>query len=374
MKRKQNDNVKRKCVKKLLFVLIVFLLVLTPPLSRFFILHANAGTMTSASLTLTDSRAGQTSVGYNFAYTTTVTTSIKQLTILFCTTASGTCTTPTGISTTGATRSSDNLAGTGRTDTFTTNGTLTTVVTTPATQSTQAVTTNYTGITNSTTANTTFFARVTTYSDTGSTTIDTVTVAAATLTSTSIAITASVDSNLTFSIAAVTSGGTVNSATTNITTTASTIPFGTLTVGTAAIGAHDVTITTNAANGFTVTVAAPTNSVTGNPPLYITNTASSANIDSFTGTHTSPTTWSAPAGTAASVNTGFLGYSTEDTNVSGFSSNKWAGLTTASDSVLTSTTGSTSYVKRVGWQVQVNSLQPAGSYQGTVVMVATPTY
>jgi hypothetical protein len=334
----------------------------------------NAGTFTSAKMTISDSRAGQTSVQYDGAFTATVTTSIKQLTVLLCTAASGTCTTPTGIVTTSAVRSSDNLAGTGRTDTFTSNGTLTTVVTTPATQATQALTVSYTTITNPTTADTTYYARITTYSDTGTTVIDTATVAFAILTSTSIAVTASVDPTLTFTVAAVNSG-TVNGATINVTTsTAILIPFGTLSSGSTKIAAHDLSVTTNATNGYTVTVKAA-----ADPPLSDVN----ENIDKFTGTNASPSTWSSPAGTAKSVNTGFFGYTTNDTalgtgTTDRFTSaggNKWAGPTTSALEVAYSSVGvSSAETTRVGWQAEVNGLQPPGSYSGTVVLVATPTY
>jgi len=278
--------------------------------------------------------------------------------------------------TTGATRSTDNLAGTGRTDTFTTNGTLTTVVGTPATQSNQAITVTYTGITNPTTADTTYFARITTYSDTGTTVIDTATVAFAILTSTSIAVTASVDPTFTFTVAAANSG-TVNGATINVTSsTANTIPFGTLSPGSTKIAAHDLSVTTNATNGYTITVKAA-----ADPPL--SDSATSENIDKFTGTNASPTAWSSPAGTSKSVNTGFFGYTTNDSSLgtgtadrfTSAGGNKWAGPTTSPLEVAFSSSGTpTAETTRVGWQAEVNSLQPPGSYTGTVVLVATPTY
>jgi hypothetical protein len=275
--------------------------------------------------------------------------------------------------TTGATRASDNLAGSGRTDTFNSNGTLTTVVTTPSTQSTQAITASYTGITNPSTTNTSFYARITTYSDTGSTVIDSGTVAAAILTTTSIAVSASVDASFTFTIAGVTSGGTVNGATTNVTTTASTVPFGVLATGTSNIAAHDLTVATNATNGYTVTVKGTTN------PVLV---SASNNIDEFTGTNASPATWSAPAGTSSNVNTGYFGYTTADSSLGTGDTdrftdtgNEWAGTTTSPLEVVYSATApSSNETTRIGWRAEVNSLQPQGSYAGTVILVATPTY
>ena len=154
---------KARRTKLIAFVTSLIVLLVSVPLFAQLSSKANAGTFTPAKVTISDSRAGHAATTFDFAYTTTVTTSIKQFDVVFCTTASGACSTPTGMVTTGATRASDNVAGTGRTDTFTGNGTLSTVVTTPASQSTQAVTVSYTGITNPTTADTTFFARITTY-------------------------------------------------------------------------------------------------------------------------------------------------------------------------------------------------------------------
>jgi len=342
--------------------------------ASFITPKVQAGTFTPAKVTISDSRAGNASTTYDFAFTTTVTDSIKQLNVVFCTTASGACTTPTGMDTTGATRASDNLAGTGRTDTFTGNGTLTTVITTPASQSTQAVTVSYTGITNSTSADTTYFARVTTYSDTGSTVIDSATLAFAILTSTSLAVTADVGSTFSFSVAAATSGS-VNGASINVsTTTANSIPFGVLSSGAPKIAAHDISVLTNSPNGYTVTVKTTTD-----PPLQ----DNTNNIDKFTGTNAAPASWTSPDGTSANVNTGFFGYTTNDSTLgtgtpdrfTSSSGNKWAGATTSPLEVAYSAAGTGSAdVTRVGWQAEVNGLQPPGSYTGTVILVATPTY
>lgn len=364
--------------KKLVAVLAI-LALLIPQASQLFVFQAHAGTMTPAKVLINNSQAGASNVTYTFNFTTTATTDIKQWTIQFCDAASGTCNTPTGMVTTGAAISGDNIAGTGRTNTFTSNGTLTSVVTTPATQSTQAVHVDYTGITNPTTTNTTYFARITTYSDSGSTTIDTATVAFAILDTTSVAVTANVDASFSFAVAGIagTGSNSVNGATlTNgVTSTATTIPFGTMAVGTAKVAAQDLTVSTNAQNGYNITASHSATTVSGNPPLV----SGSNNIDAFTGTNTTPTVWSAPNSTTANTNTGFFGYTTESTNLctgtaSRFSSDKWAGTTTTGAEVACSATPVNSETTRVGYQLQVDAYQPAGSYAGTVVLVATPTY
>lgn len=354
--------------------LVLVLVIITIPLLTQLMPKAYAGTFTTAKVVISDSRAGLAATTYDFSFTTTVTTNIKQLDVVFCTTASGACSTPTGMVTTGATRASDNLAGTGRTDTFTGNGTLTTVVTTPASQATQAVTVQYTGITNPTTTDTTFFARITSYSDTGSTVIDTISVAFATLNTTSISVTADVGSTFSFSIAAVNTGS-VNGATIDVTsTTATTIPFSTLASGVPKIAAHDISVISNSTNGYNVTVK-----TLADPPLV----DGSNNIDKFSSGNASPATWSSPGGSSANVNTGFFGYTTNDgvlgtgttDRFTSSGGNKWAGATTSPLEVAYSATGvSSAEVTRIGWQAEVNGLQPAGAYTGSVILVATPTY
>lgn len=340
----------------------------------FFAQRIHAGSFSNAKVTIADSRAGQTGVEYDFSFTASVSTAIKQLTVQFCTAASGTCTTPTGMTTTGTTRSSDNLTGTGRSDNFGSNGTLTTTVTSISAQSPLTITANFTGITNPTTADTTFYALITTYSDTGSTVIDTATVSFAILTSSSITVTASVGTSYSFTITAVTTG-TVNGATINMPdTTSSSIPFGLLSVGSSKIASHDLTVTSNSTNGYTVTVKASTD-----PPLQ----DGSNDIDKFTGANNAPITWSAPNGTTSNINTGFFGYTTNNANLStgtadrftSSAGNKWAGPdTTAAEIAHNAGPVTSGETTRVGWQVQVDASEPPGSYAGTVILVATPTY
>ena len=349
---------------------------------QFFSTQTLAASLSSAKDVISSSRSGVTS-SHTFSFTTPSTTAIKTVDFQYCTTSSGTCTAPTGmiLAASPTLGTVTGIAGTGYTASATSgtctgtgnsNCTATVTVTTATTQTVTAVTVPLTaGITNPTTINTTTFVRVTT-KDAGAAAIDTNTVAFAVLTGTSISMTASVDPTFSFSLAAVNSGGTVNTATTNVTTTASTIPFGTLTSGSTKIGAIDTTVTTNSANGYTVTIAA-----TANPPLA----DGSNNIDIFTGTNAAPTAWSSPAGTSVNVNTGFLGYTTEEAalgtgTATRFTSGgpKWAGLATTADEVAYSPTGTSARTKRVGFQAEVNALQPSGSYTGTVLLVATPTY
>jgi len=354
-------NKKIQIIKNIIVIsIIIFITVITfiPAVIPVF-----AGSLTPSKVTISDSRSGRAATTHTYNFTTATTAVITTITFQYCTTASGVCTMPPGLITTSAVQGS--LTGIGAsTSNVASNGTITLTVTSPASiNSGVAITIPYTTITNPTTADTTSFVRISTGTDTS-------VVAFAVLTSSSVAMTASVDPTFTFSLVAVNTAGSVNSATTNITTTASTIPFGSLTSGSTKIGAIDTTVTTNAPVGYTITIAAA-----ANPPLV----DGGNNIDYHTLTNVAPGAWTSPAGSAPNVNTGFVGYTTNEatlgTGTAGrFVGNKWAGLITTPEEVAYSAVGGAARTVRVGFQAEVNGLQPSGNYTGTVLLVATPTY
>lgn len=341
---------------KIIGLFLVFSLI-----STVLVTVVNAGNFTNASLSISDSRPSQGSVNYNFGFTTTTTTSIKQLDIQICTTGTGTCTAPSGFSSGTPTLASDNLAGTGRTTTAPTSNAFRVVVTTPASQATQAVTVNFTGVTNPDSANT-FFARITTYSDTGTTVIDgTTPIGFATTSGLSASVT--VDPSLTFAVNGLASGQTVNGLATNVTTTSTTIPFGTVTTSTNGIAGNSLVVTTNAGSGYTVYIK------------YTGQLTSGANtIADHTGTNAAPTVFTSP-GTAS------FGYTTESTTLSGSgnrfnvgATNRYAGHTVSNLEVARATTAVSSDTTKIGYQVGIGGTTPAGTYTSTVVLTATPTY
>ncbi len=363
-----------------------------PPLVNIFIVKGHAANLTSYKVNIGDSRAAVATY-HRYQFVTPSTTNIKTITFQYCTTASGSCTAPTGmiLAATPTLGTVAGIGGTGYTPTSTssnctgsgnTDCTLTLTVTTPAAQGAGAtvIVPFETGVTNPSTINTTYYARITTV-DGSAVPIDGPNAAAfAILTTTSIAVSATVDPNFTFTVAGVSSGGNFNGGTGNInvTSTAATIPFGTLVSAVPKIAAHDVTISTNAGSGYTVTASHSANAITGFPPLA---SGATNNVDAFTGSNTTPTTWSSPNGTAANTNTGFFGYSTEDATLctgtaARFTSGgaKWAGSTTVGGEAVCSTTGVSSETTRVGWEIEVNAIQPAGVYTGTAILIATPTY
>ena len=366
---------------KIVGIIILTVFLAYPPLVNLFVSQAQAGTLTQYKVQINNSQAAASNVTYGFYWTTSATTSIKQIDILVCTTPSGTCTAPAGFSTGTPTISSDNIAGTGRTVSGSTANKFDIVVTTPATQSTQTMNITFTGVTNPTGANTTYYVRSTTYSDTGTTVIDGTTSAAfAVLNTNTIALSATVDPNFTFTVARAVSGvvgaGTGQDTINVSTTTNDTIPFGSLNTTTASVSAHDITITTNATNGYEVIASQSAQS-----PSNATLVSGTDHIDSFTdagGTNAAPASWANPSG-AADSDSGYFAYTTNSTALcigtgNRFNNTKYAGLTTTGGEVACSTAGVNSQTTRVGWKLGIDNLQPAGAYTGTVILIATPTY
>ena len=194
-----------------------------------------------------------------------------------------------------------------------------------------------------------------------------------------VVVTASIDTTFTFTVSGVSSGSSVNGSptTTADVTTATTLPFGTLSADVSKTLAQDLAVTTNARNGFTVTVSQDQN----------LTSSTGADIDSFiddAGTSVA-TAWTHPAGTIGSENTyGHMGLTSEDSSLSGgdtFGSDLWVGdfvgtprevfYNDGPSDGATANQGST----RVGYQVEVTPLQEAGNdYTATLTYVATPTF
>lgn len=193
-----------------------------------------------------------------------------------------------------------------------------------------------------------------------------------------VTVSASVDTSLTFTVSGVNSAQTVNSSptTTATATTPTTLPFETLAIGTSKTLAQDLSVATNATNGFTVTVqqTGDLQSTTG------------ATINGFIdGAYTTtPTAWQSPSALIANPDTyGHWGLTSDDFDTirtADFSANTWVsgsttpivimGHTGPSDG-LTNGQGKT----RVGYQVQISALQEAGDdYTTTLRYVATPTF
>ena len=186
-----------------------------------------------------------------------------------------------------------------------------------------------------------------------------------------VTISANVDSTFDFAILPVASGKSVNGTTTSIGSSATSIPFGVLTAGTSVIIAQELTVTTNAKNGYSVTVEQSGN----------IQSSTGADINKFVdGTAvSSPQSWVSPSPSLGDSTTyGHFGYTTED----GFGSNLWAGdlSATVATTVMSHTgvaDGSTPGIgsTTVGYQIEISSFQEAGTdYSNTLTYVATPKF
>lgn len=192
-----------------------------------------------------------------------------------------------------------------------------------------------------------------------------------------VTVTASIDTTFTFTVAGVASGQSVNATSTNTTTSATAIGFGVLVPGTPVRAAQDLTVQTNAKNGFVVTVQE-------NQPL---TASSGAYIPLFSNgaTTSSPIVWTIPTGTLDQPWTySHLGVTSDDTDLNSgeFTTGgpKWAGNFDQPRQVFSHAGPSDGSTQdkgkaRVGYEIQITALQAAGNdYTNTLTYVATPTF
>jgi hypothetical protein len=326
---------------------------------------ANAQQLNAASVAQTDPRI---SVSSNYTVTvsnvqTVLTRCIKEV---YATTATGTTVPPGFVSTAASvnTGGSNYVAFSGWTLTATTNGTLTYTLAGGATTASAAARTfEVDGVTNGNTSNTTYFLQFSSYSDAACTVpLDNVVIAYVYTDGQSVSVT--VDPVLTFAVASVAAAQTVNAATTNVTTSGTTVPLGTPTISTNQIGAQDITVTTNAGTGYTVSIR------------YTGQLSSAGNLlTNHTGTNAAPTAFSA-AGTEAfgyTTNDGTLGTGTAG-RFTATGGNKWAAFSTTNAEVAFDAAPVSAQTTRIGFQVGIAGITKAGTYTTTVIYTATPIF
>lgn len=190
-----------------------------------------------------------------------------------------------------------------------------------------------------------------------------------------VTVTASVNSIFTFTIAGVASSQTVNGTTTTGVSTATTIPFGTLSPNVVYTMAQDLTVNTNAAGGFVVTVFEDNN----------LESATTADIDNFIDSDgngsSTPVAWQSPSGLLGVERTyGHMGITSDDTDYFAVS-DTWAGDILAVPRAIFAHTAPTDGTvtgqgtTRVGYQIEISNLQEAGQdYSNTLTYIATPTF
>lgn len=192
-------------------------------------------------------------------------------------------------------------------------------------------------------------------------------------------VTANVDTTLVFTVYGTSTGSTVNGSptTTATNTTSVSLPFGTLAPNVSKTLGQDLTVQTNARNGYVVTVEQSQNLLS----------STGADIDGFfDGTYlNTPGAWVAPTNSISDENTwGHWGLTSSDTSLHGagtdFASNQWVAASTTPRAIMAHTgpaDGTTLGVGRatIGYQAQITALQEAGDdYSTTLTYIATPTF
>jgi hypothetical protein len=198
-----------------------------------------------------------------------------------------------------------------------------------------------------------------------------------------VLVTASVDTSFTFTVDGLPAGTAINGTTTTGSSTAIAIPFGVLQAGVASTAAQQLSVSTNARNGFVVTVKTDGD--------FISTTG--AVISSFIeGAYTdTPTPWQAPVPVIGDDNTyGHWGITTNDVSLGSGLTDLFQATSTGSNRYVAASTtpvevfrhdsvadGQAAHVGRtqVGYQIQITALQEAAEdYEVRLTYVATPVF
>ena len=360
------------------------LVLLSSYLIGAFLGPVSAAQLTPRSLTL---EAGATDAGsmpggtvkHTFDFTIATTDDVGSITFEYCTTASGTCTAPTGLDVDGVTL--DNQSGTGATG-FSVDATLTTTDTividrTPATiNSTTAASYTFGSADNPTGTNETFYVRITTTDDEdgGGSTVDTGTVAAST--ATQITLTGTMPESLIFC-----TGETINLNLANVpdcsTATSGSISFNQLfSPAATAIASSQMAASTNADFGYNITVNGATLTSGSNTITAIgaSGTASTTGIRQFGMNLRANTTPSVGSNVNPAAN---------GTNLKGQAIGDYATVDQfafqSGDSVADSGNGGSTgptdgQLYTISYIANVSGGQPTGTYTTTLTYICTPTF
>ena len=189
-------------------------------------------------------------------------------------------------------------------------------------------------------------------------------------------VTAKVDTSFIFTVTGLATSTVVNGTSTTGSTTATSIPFGTLIAGQMKTLAQRLNVTTNARNGFVVTVEQDQNLLS----------STGADIDGFRdGAYTNiPEAWgAAPTNSILNENTwGHWGLTSEDADLNSdeFGSALFVAASTTPRQIFAHTGPSDGTtvdkgVTDIGYQIQITPLQEAGDdYTTTLTYIATPTF
>jgi hypothetical protein len=195
-----------------------------------------------------------------------------------------------------------------------------------------------------------------------------------------VTVTAIVNTTFDFVVSGLATSSAVNGTSTTGSTTATQIAFGVLDADNIYTMAQELTVETNAINGFVVTVQQDGN----------LQSSTGADIDGFVdGAYTNtPTAWAAPTNSLLLENTwGHWGVTSDDLNLSagnefnvGSGGDRWVAASTTAREIFyhdgpadgtTQNYGSAT----IGYQIEVSPLQEAADdYTTTLMYIATPTF
>ena len=345
----------------------IILILMLVSLMAFFIPTASAAQITSRKLTLSSSSAAASNAttSYTFNFTVPSSTVLQSFEAQICTTASGTCTTPTGFVNSSSTLSSQptNLGdASGWTVSTATAGSLRISKSGNAAAPTGSQTVVFGNVQNPTTANQTFYARISTFSAANWTSpVDTGVVAAST--ASQITLSGTMDESLVFCTGTSITGqncGTVSGSSVN---------FGSFSSASTSTGTSVMAASTNAGSGYVITVNGGTMtcvSCAGTPTIAAlsSQTASSTGSAQFglnLRSNSSPSVGSEPTGTGTGTYNANYGTANQFRFVTGDTVASAGGSTNAN-------TYTASYI------VNVPGNQAAGTYTATMNYIATATF
>jgi hypothetical protein len=343
-----------------------------------------AGNLYNAKVTLSTSRASQRA-NHVFALTAATTATVKCVSFQYATAATGAAVMPTGLdleasgpAATGTTSLAGSWTYTGAADGLAkmVNGAGLSV------NGTTAFTVTITDLINPTVAGNPYYVRINTHTtDTCDAPVDSAVIAFVILPSTGTQVSATVDPTFTFSVAGYTLNGVgeqfkgadlpANKVSNGCTSNATTVGFPVaMTVGTVYACAQKLTVNTNASTGYQVTLRG-THANDGRAFLQMTGTSN--DIANHTGTNGTPTAF-AVAGSA-------FGYTSSDATLAAASGRFSADDTyaavpnqTTQDEIAFDSGPVENQDTQIAYKIRFSATQKAGTYAGTIVYVATPTF
>jgi len=171
---------------------------------------------------------------------------------------------------------------------------------------------------------------------------------------------------LTFTIGGISTSTPAGGVTTSFTTTSTLIPFGLLSVNTPIAGAQQLTVTTNASQGYEIYAYQQQGLTSGG----------AAQLNPIAGTNASPVGWSTGC---TATSTSCYGYHTSESVLSGGSTrfapiDSYASFSSTPDEIAYSSGPATNRTTDMVYKVEAQANQPAGSYTGGLVYIVVPTF